>query len=255
MITQLKTLGLTDKEARVYLAALELGTSSVQKIARKAGVNRATTYVMIDMLTQKGLVTSYKQDKKTYYAATHPAQLLRLLEQKKVDLKEKEKELKKDLLPELLSIHNIAGNKPKVRFFEGEKGLEAIRNDIVESKPKIIIEFINLDAAYENYPPCKNDHRHKMNKKLGNIKRKIIYYSEKPENKLKNKGNRKTRHISKKDLGFEFPGEIVLYNNKIVLALFNQEQKIGVMVENKELYQTFKALFKIAWDLLKEKQD
>lgn len=39
---KLKELGLADKEARVYLASLELGSDTVQNIAKKSGVNRAT---------------------------------------------------------------------------------------------------------------------------------------------------------------------------------------------------------------------
>ena len=40
---ELQKIGLSEKEAKVYLAALELGQASVQNIARKAEVNRATT--------------------------------------------------------------------------------------------------------------------------------------------------------------------------------------------------------------------
>ena len=47
---ELEHLGLSDKEAKVYLAALEMGPSPVQDISHKAHVNRATTYVMIESL-------------------------------------------------------------------------------------------------------------------------------------------------------------------------------------------------------------
>jgi len=40
MIPELRTVGLSDKEARVYLALLEIGPGSVLEIAAKAAVNR-----------------------------------------------------------------------------------------------------------------------------------------------------------------------------------------------------------------------
>ncbi|MBI3251348.1 MAG: TrmB family transcriptional regulator, partial [Candidatus Andersenbacteria bacterium] len=62
-IQALKHLGLKDKEAAVYLAALQLGPSPVQNIARRANVVRATTYVILEDLQKKGLVTHYKEGK------------------------------------------------------------------------------------------------------------------------------------------------------------------------------------------------
>lgn len=40
IIASLRQFGLNEKQAKVYLACLELGSASVQKIAKKAGVER-----------------------------------------------------------------------------------------------------------------------------------------------------------------------------------------------------------------------
>ncbi len=53
---ELSALGLSQKEATVYVALLELGTASVQAIARRADLVRPTTYVILEALTKKGLV-------------------------------------------------------------------------------------------------------------------------------------------------------------------------------------------------------
>ena len=55
----LKELGFSEKESEVYLAMLELGPAAVQDIAKKAGVNRSTTYVMIESLKRRGLISTY----------------------------------------------------------------------------------------------------------------------------------------------------------------------------------------------------
>jgi len=79
LLRELEKLGLSDKEAAVYLASLELGPSPVQVISRKAEVNRATTYVMIEVLLQKGLMSTFDKGKKTMYTAEKPERLHRIV--------------------------------------------------------------------------------------------------------------------------------------------------------------------------------
>ena len=54
---KLQELGLSEKEARVYLALFELGPSVVSGLAKKAGINRSTTYVILETLAKRGLVS------------------------------------------------------------------------------------------------------------------------------------------------------------------------------------------------------
>ena len=60
-------LGLSEKEASVYLASLELGASSVQKISQQAKINRATTYVIIESLSKKGLMSTMEKAGKIFF--------------------------------------------------------------------------------------------------------------------------------------------------------------------------------------------
>ncbi|MDZ4385041.1 MAG: helix-turn-helix domain-containing protein, partial [Candidatus Moranbacteria bacterium] len=71
----LQEIGLNEKEARVYLSALELGQSTVQDIAKKALVNRATTYFVIESLMKSGLMSSFQKGKKQYFVAADPDRL------------------------------------------------------------------------------------------------------------------------------------------------------------------------------------
>jgi sugar-specific transcriptional regulator TrmB len=49
----LQHLGYSEKEAKVYLALLELGTSPASTIARFIGENRVTVYSTLKILTKK----------------------------------------------------------------------------------------------------------------------------------------------------------------------------------------------------------
>ncbi len=58
-LDELKNAGLSENEAKVYLAALELGETSVYRLAKKSLVKRTTTYLAVETLKEKGLMNSY----------------------------------------------------------------------------------------------------------------------------------------------------------------------------------------------------
>ena len=48
-------LGLSDKEALLYLSALKIGPATAQQLALESELKRATVYPYIDSLVEKGL--------------------------------------------------------------------------------------------------------------------------------------------------------------------------------------------------------
>ncbi|HUC87270.1 MAG TPA: helix-turn-helix domain-containing protein, partial [Candidatus Saccharimonadales bacterium] len=100
LAARLEPLGLTDKEARVYVAALFLGPSSVQRIATQAEVNRATAYVILDQLAEYGLVSQSQEKSKTVYVAEPPEALGTLFTRQQHEIELRKQELKR-LLPDL----------------------------------------------------------------------------------------------------------------------------------------------------------
>src|SRR3989344_3084998 len=103
LVTHLKNIGLGDKAAKVYLAMLELGPASVLEIAAKASVNRPTTYLQIEELKKKGLVSTQKKGKKDLYIAESPDQLEAVVAREK-KLFESKSDVIKEALPELLAL-------------------------------------------------------------------------------------------------------------------------------------------------------
>ncbi len=76
----LARLGFSEKEAKVYVAALELGPAPMQKIAERAGVKRATTYVMVELLMARGLMIERENGKRAVFVAEAPHKLHEVLE-------------------------------------------------------------------------------------------------------------------------------------------------------------------------------
>src|SRR3989344_2670112 len=120
----LQKFGLSDKEASTYLAALELDTAVVAEISKKSGINRSTTYVLLDSLKKKGLISTAgeKDNDVKLFTAVSPERLLQLAEESAKRYTELVG-VAQNILPQLRSMHKGGKKKPRVRYFEGIEGL------------------------------------------------------------------------------------------------------------------------------------
>ncbi len=239
----LEKLGLSEKEALVYLASLEIGPSPVQLIARKAEVNRATTYVMIESLLRHGLMSSFEKGKKTFYTAEKPERLHRIVHNERAAVDEKEQTIKK-ILPDLDAICAAAGERPKVSFYEGEDGLEAMRDTIFDSKTEAMEDFISFDDLRHLLP---QDHWKHHNERLAKkkIKGRTIYTSEKFEKPAEAIQHLwEFRRIPKQQ--FPMHGELTVYGNKVAMIAL-KGKLVGVIIESKEMALMVRSMFELAW--------
>lgn len=241
----LMKLGLSDKEARVYVASLELGPSPVQTIAQKSGVKRATTYVAIESLSDRGLMSSFLKGKKTLFTAEPPKNLVSLLEEEKLRIEDKQKILG-SILSDLIALGAASGGEPRVSFFQGVEGLRAIHEDILVTRDKSLENIVSLDDALKVTPPSRHveSFREKLEKRGVNVR--ILFSSKQgnihlPERLLKKWS---LRRVPENRLPLH--GEVTLYGDKV--AAFSYRGKIfGAIIESKEITQTVRVLFELAW--------
>lgn len=240
----LTKLGLSEKEALVYLASLELGPSPVQAIAQKAEVNRATTYVMIEALLQKGLMSTFEKGKKTMFTAEKPDRLHRIVHHERDLVNEKEETIKK-ILPDLDALLAAAGERPKVSFYEGDDGLEAMRETIFEAKATDLEDLVSYDDLNHLLTSEQwNKHSDRLQKKK--IKARVIYTAElghRPTGESSG-GLWQYKKIPKKL--FEMHGELTVYGNRVAMVAL-KGKLIGVVIESKEMALMVRTLFELAW--------
>ncbi len=128
-ISILKKLGFSDKYAKVYLALLRLGPSSVRSLAEETTLNRGTAYDSLKWLQEKGLVTFYKQDTKQHFVAEPPAKLNTLLREQQEELSRTDHELSQ-FVAELDALHHSGQARPVARYY-GPDELHHILEDIL----------------------------------------------------------------------------------------------------------------------------
>ncbi len=248
-IQELTNLGLTDKEAAVYLACLELGASPVQPVAKKAKVVRATTYVILESLMNMGLVTKYKEGKKTLFSAETPRQLMRLLEQQEEVIEDKQRDLE-SILPGLQMITKAAGDKPSVRYFEGKEGLRAIRQEILmyTHSGDTIYNFTPADHLRGVFP--QDEDTHFVQRVAKGVFAKTLFTTTSDTLKrdwLVNIPSKRTeaRFISPER--FPVPAGLTIYHDRIAIGSFTGKL-FGVIIESKQMVAMMKSLFDLAWD-------
>lgn len=240
LLKELQNAGLTEKEAKVYLAALELGETTINRIAKKSGVKRSTVYLLIDALKEKGLMSAAKKNKKSLFFAEDPRILERQIEDKKSAI------LK--ALPELLSITNLLDKKPDIRYFEGREGIKEVYMDNLRYPEQEICawfseSFLEFDEKffYDKYIPER-------------IKKKIFARVILPENKITRgikeddeKYLRKTKLVPQEKFNLKI--EISLYGtNKI--GIMSYDDGIGLIIQSQKIYEALKYIFEFMWNAL-----
>ncbi len=148
---QLEALGLTQKEALVYLALLETGEATAYRIAERSSVKHPTAYVVLEELRKKGLVLKIPRAKRQLFVAKSPEEFI-------VEQEEKIRDVRR-MLPELLA--RIADDtKARVLYFEGKKGIsESLAYKLPKLANRELLVFYAKSrsgtkrafGAYENY--------------------------------------------------------------------------------------------------------
>ena len=255
MITssQLRELGLSENEAKVYLAMLELGPATVLEIAAKALMNRPTVYVQIESLKQRGLVSTQSKGKKQIFIAESPSQLESMLEREQKNLEVKKEELSR-MLPDLTTMFNLSDQKPQVRYFEGKAGLEKMRDEFLKTKEKIIYGISSIDQVRSVFPVNTVNIKNYSDRRVEKGIRVMAVYSHKGEpvyTKEENESRlRQVRYIDSDKMKFD--ADITIFDDSMAIA-FLGGSLFGVIISQKEIAESFKNLFKFLWSVAEEK--
>ncbi len=117
-------IGLSENEARLYIAALSLGPTTIERIAKTADIKRTSAYYIIESLKNKGIMNIQVQGFKKKYAAEDPHKLEMLLEERR--------ERFRKALPQFKALYNLKGTESIVRYYEGLEGMKTVYNELLQ---------------------------------------------------------------------------------------------------------------------------
>ncbi len=242
MLKTLQKLGFTDKEAKVYLANLELGPSKIPAIAEKSGIKRTTVYVVVESLMQKGLVSFFKSRKTKKFVAEEPSKLSSLLKEKYIALKQ--------IMPQLEAlIKSKKENRPEVRFYRGQQGCLNVIQQSLE-KPLSEVLFIGSVADIYKITTKKYDYEHyfpiRIKKK---IKLKALYFKDKDSLELQINAKKNLREVKFLPKNYYFPSSMLIFQDKVAL-ISSEKELVSIVIQSADLAEMERQKFNMLWDRL-----
>lgn len=237
----LKKAGFLDKEISIYLSTLEIGKGTVAEISRKAGINRTTGYVILDILAGKGLVSVSGKEPKQEYVAESPEKLLIFFKKQL----EEQKELVfgvEECLPELISLHK-KGDRSRVIFYEGKDGLKQVYEDTLTSQEPICA-YASVDDVHAALPGYFPDYYKRRARK--GIAIRAIFTDNKEGRELSKHDVKELRQsVFVPENKFSFHPEINIYDDKVMIASWRE--KLGIIIESSEIADAMKKIYELAW--------
>jgi predicted transcriptional regulator len=250
LVSHIEELGLSNKEARVYVACLSLGPSAVQRIADQAGIKRVTAYVILESLVGLGLVSQTVKGKKTYFNAEDPINLERLVDKREQELREQRHNFSQ-ILPELQGLKLVPKDSPSVKFYDSADGVRTILNTFLLQAKRPGIERVygisNLDLVLEYFPEFRAGMANPMRSKAG-IHSQFLYTSkEGPIMKETDQvRNRESRWLPQDK--FPMTGDFTIVGDNILMISLGAPNPIGISVTSHELAEGLRALFAVGWE-------
>ena len=240
----LQKIGLSPKEARLYVSGLQLGPSTVQELARESDLKRTTIYEVIRSLQEKQLVNVSQRGNRNVYIMEDP-------ENVELYLKQKEKVLQQ-IMPELESLKNRESKRPTVRIHEGRSGLEKIYNDMIKKEgeilalaaPKDLISPGMLSFLRDDWEPRRIEsgiHMRRINMNLSGEKRWDYAIKPVPEEL------EKIRYLPIDE--YPFTVGIYIYRKKVAFVSFQSQEMFGLVLRSPAINTTMRNTFENYWTM------
>ncbi len=234
----LQEIGLSNTEAKVYLALLELGSALAGEITKKSEVNRTNVYDALERLVEKGLVSYVISANRKVFEPVNPERLQEILKerQEKLNFAMQELQLK----------YKTSRTKEDATIFKGKKGIKSIFEDILKEKKDLFV--YGAESRFADMFPAYQKHWNDERAKLG-IKVKMIY-NEKVK-KIKEEEKLKLLEMKFLPKHYEFPSTIMLYGDKTVIVVWS-EMPFGFMIKSKDTTKSNMNFFDILWGVAKK---
>lgn len=244
---ELQLLGLTHKEAHLYLACVEHGPSRAKDIAKHSPLNRGTTYDIARSLIKKGLLSTTQKKNITHFVAIPPRKYLRQLEE--------QAKMAEALLPGIEQLLQSSSYRPQLKFFEGTEGIKQVYEETLTCKSKQIHCFVSIKeiidevgAPFLHYYTEKRVRRHIAIKVLKDPR------GEEPEDKTgyASGTSKELRRESRLGpLGIDVAGNCMIYDDTVAL-MSTKRENFGILLHSHEFAVMFRNLFDTIWELSQE---
>jgi sugar-specific transcriptional regulator TrmB len=241
LLSGLRALGLSTKAARVYMANLALGETTVLELSKASGVARTSIYYTLDELKEKGMIIETQRGKKTYYMYVEPESVLKEARQRIVSLDE--------ILPELEEMKWAENRKPRIEFYFGPAGFKEVWMKVLKTEEDTfsIITAADHFSSYVKEKYILEDII--AEKKQRKKKSRQIIADSKDARNIVIKDDKENR--TSKLLPPEYPLAFTeIITSEFVAFISRRNENIIFTIDQKAFAETRQSAFNALWDEL-----
>lgn len=244
MENQLKELGLTDNEIKIYLFLLKYGETTTGAIIKQTSISNSRVYESLNSLIQKGLVTYNVQKDGKHFRAESPSKFLEIEQERKKKIE--------SLIPQLKGLQASENKETTTAVYEGFEGFKTAFKKIIDDCPRN--ETINILGFSEQ----QNNEKLRLfltNQNLKSQEKKhqlrIILDSSSKQTLGKDRQKEKYTEVKYMPKGYISPAAIDIFHDYVYIFLW-EEKPFVFMIKNKTIAESFKIYFNFLWKLAKK---
>lgn len=239
LIKGLGAFGLDDKEVKVYLAGLELGSSTVLELSRRTELPRTTLYPILDRLVRHGVFRLGKEKKTTVYIVEPPDELERTMgERQKLFTK---------TLPLLHVLKDTVDEGPGVTIYEGTDGFKRLWKQIFRSGVKEY-RLITTGVGLLDYVKERYIIKQLIAQRLKRgIKSRQLIPMTRDARKIVEKDKEELRESRFLPVGVVLPASALVFDGQVAFITTRKENTMIILASG-DIATTYQTLFELIWD-------
>lgn len=231
----LSSIDLDEKSQKVYLALLRLADAPASVVAKRAGLERTTTYHQLEHLINLGLASSYRHKNMKRFVAENPRKIKNILESK-ISLFD-------EYLPELMKF--ALGEKiVNLRLYEGEEGMRNIIEEELACCDKNVCsigywrDLIKVNGGKISFTKRR-------------LEKKVFSRCLRPKDDFFSPGwvenqEKELRELRLLPNSINLSGMIFIFDNKVTV-ITPEEEGIGFIITSDSFSKSAKAIFDLLW--------
>lgn len=240
IITTLAAVGLTDKEARAYVALLGTNSATAAKVAEKAGIKRSIAYFTLAKLVDRGYAREIEGEKVKRFAAVEPARILQSAQANTENLRM--------MLPLLRGLFQSGESKATVEVHEGRNAILPVYRMMEHAKNSFYMT--NWEKLYEFFPEeTQRWEASAANPKNPNFTKNLIVDSPAGRmimSKMKTNIRQSFRALPK---GIDYGMNLGIADNILAITCF--DPLFVVVIRSAHAIVAVKILFELVWNSAK----
>jgi len=237
MIDKLQKFGLSDKEARVCATLFEIPGSVVTDVAKKAGINRSTTYVLLESLGKRGLVSISERRGVRVYSPVSADRLIEMAETEVAKSKDL-LELSRELATALKKMSVSEPIRAKIKAYEGVEGVRVIADQKLGAK-EVIRSYSALADLQSALPRFFSEQEKKQASK--GLRTQVLIPDTSESRALLQEQGPKDAFLAP-DTGYK--SGLDVFDSKVTFV--SPEENVSFIIESAQFAKAIKSLFDLA---------